>query len=104
MRHHDSIRVYVHSHGAPSQELAFHGCSPGACHLVKYEVVGRRVAKDEVSRDVWRPVAPVVAYVRRPVAAVWEGPEAPFDIFYSSLFPVSLAFPGLIFFVFFPVI
>ncbi|MCZ7385120.1 MAG: hypothetical protein O8C63_10290 [Candidatus Methanoperedens sp.] len=33
------------------------------------------VAQDEVARDVWRPVAPVIADVRCPVAAVGEAPD-----------------------------
>ncbi len=43
--------------------------------MVEHQVAGRRVAKDEVSRDVGRPVAPVVADVCCPVAAVGEGSD-----------------------------
>ena len=43
--------------------------------LVKHKVAGRSVAKNEISRDVWRPVAPVIADVGSPVAAVGEGPD-----------------------------
>ena len=32
-------------------------------------------SEDEVARDVGRPVAPEVAHVRCPVAAVGEGPD-----------------------------
>ena len=33
------------------------------------------VAQNEVARDVWRPVAPVIPNVRRPVAAVGEAKD-----------------------------
>ena len=41
---------------------------------VKHEVAGRGVAEDEVPGDAGRPVVPVVADVRSPVAAVGEAP------------------------------
>ncbi len=74
-RHHDGIGIDVHSHGAPSQKLALHNRSARASHLVKHKVARRSVAQDEVARDVRRPVAPVVADVGRPVAAVGERPD-----------------------------
>ena len=67
--------IDIHTHGAPSQELTLHGSCARASHLVKDKVTGRRVAKDEVSRDVGRPVAPVIPDVRRPVAAVGKAPD-----------------------------
>jgi hypothetical protein len=42
---------------------------------VKHKLTGRSVAQDEVSRDVGRPVAPVIPYMRRPIAAVGEAPD-----------------------------
>ncbi len=63
------------THCAPSQKLALHKCSARACHLVEHEFTGRRISKDEVSRDVGRPVAAVVADVSAPVAAVGEAPD-----------------------------
>jgi hypothetical protein len=49
-------------HGAPSQEVALHGCSPPEPAIwSSTSSTGARVAQNEVSRDVWRPVAHVVA-------------------------------------------
>ena len=39
---------------------------------VKHKLTGCSVAQNEVARDVWRPVAPVIPNVRRPVAVGWE--------------------------------
>ncbi len=71
-RHHDSIQVYIHTHGAV----------PGACILQAScpnpssgQARQRGVAQNEVAWDVWRPVAPVIAYVRGPVAAVGEAKD-----------------------------
>ena len=41
----------------------------------RHKLTGRRVAKNEVTRDVWRPVAPVIPDVCCPVAAVGEAPD-----------------------------
>lgn len=74
-RHHDSIGIDVHTHGAPSQELAFHKHSAASSHLVKHQIPRRRIAQNEITRDIWRPVAPVIPDVRCPVAAVGEAPD-----------------------------
>lgn len=74
-RYHDSIGIDVYSHGAPPQELAFHNCGARAGHLIKNNLTRRGITKDEVSRDVWLPVAPVVSDVRSPVAAVGEATD-----------------------------
>ncbi|CAG0968767.1 hypothetical protein METP1_01114 [Methanosarcinales archaeon] len=48
-RHHDRIRVYVPTHGAPPQKLAFHKRCARASHLIKNQILGRSVAQNEVS-------------------------------------------------------
>ena len=74
-RHHDSVGIYIDRDGASAQKFALHRSCARACHLVKHKLARLRVAQDEVARDVGRPVAPVVACVRGPVAAVGEGPD-----------------------------
>ena len=116
-RHHDSIRVDIHTHGAPGACIPPELClSPSSrvapregadtstvapvdvahtygsairgyrCAIcpqgirgfpltVKHMLAGLCIAQNEVARDVWRPVAPVIPHVRGPVAAVGEGPD-----------------------------
>ena len=60
-------------HHVPSKKFAFHRRCARTHHPVK--LTGRGIAQNEVSRDVWRPVAPVIPDVGSPVAAVGEGPD-----------------------------
>jgi len=44
-------------------------------YLVKHKFTRLCIAQNEVAGDVWRQVAPLIPYVRCPVAAVREAPE-----------------------------
>ncbi len=58
-----------------SSFLAFHKRCARSHHLVKHQIPRDGIANNQVAQDVWRPVAPVIPNVRRPVAAVGEAPD-----------------------------